>query len=103
MYYCYNLDGKEEMENGPAEILILNNTELFRQICSDKNISKEMTTALKKTDGIGAFMLFTLIENVPVGFNASELLKNKKADSWFYGLGFWTGNSVCTDIRKQIL
>ena len=45
--YCYNLDGKEEMENGPAEILILNNTELFRQICSDKNISKEMTRALK--------------------------------------------------------
>ena len=78
--YCYNLDEKEEMENGPAEILILNNTELFRQICSDKNISKEMTTALKKTDGIGAFMLFTLIENVPVGFNASELLKALKEE-----------------------
>ena len=78
--YCYNLDGKEEMENGPAEILILNNTELFRQICSDKNISKEMTTALKKTNGIGAFMLFTLIENVPVGFNASELLKALKEE-----------------------
>ena len=78
--YCYNLDGKEEMENGPAEILILNNTELFRQICSDKNISKEMTTALKKTNGIGAFMLFTFIENVPVGFNASELLKALKEE-----------------------
>lgn len=76
--YCYNLNEREKMEDAPTEILILNNTELYRQICADKNISKEMTTALKKADGTGSFVLFTLIENAPVGFNASDLLKALK-------------------------
>ncbi len=61
-------------------ILVLNNAELWKQICADKNMSKELSGALKRADGINVFLLLTQVENVAVGFNSSEVLKTLKEE-----------------------
>jgi type VII secretion protein EssC, C-terminal domain len=61
-------------------MLIINNAELLRQICSDKNMSKELSSALKRANDINAFILLAQIENAPVGFNSSEVLKTLKEE-----------------------
>ena len=56
-------------------MLVINHPDVFRQICSDKNMAKKLSGALKRANDRKAFILLTQIENVPVGFNASEALK----------------------------
>ena len=72
------LGKREEAENDEdfsTIILILNNAEVFRQICSDKNLAKELSNALKRANDVKAFVLFTQVENAAVGFNSSEVMK----------------------------
>lgn len=56
-------------------MLLINHSDLLRQICSDKNMAKELSGALKRARDRKAFVILTQIENAPVGFNASEVLK----------------------------
>lgn len=72
------LNMREEAEKDSDEttiILVLNNPEVFRQICADKNASKELVSAMKRASDIKAFMLLTQVENQAVGFNSSDVLK----------------------------
>lgn len=61
-------------------ILFINNAELMKQLYADKNMSKEMADAIKRANDINAFVVFTQIENLPVGFNSSEILKTIKEE-----------------------
>jgi S-DNA-T family DNA segregation ATPase FtsK/SpoIIIE len=73
-----------EREDNPAydgesiALLIINNTEVFRQICSDKNMSRELSSVIKRANGINAYIVLGQVENTPVGFNSSEVLKTLK-------------------------
>lgn len=69
---------REEGENGADEstiLLVLNNQEVFRQICADKNAGKELASAIKRANDIKAFLLLMQVENQTVGFNSSDVLK----------------------------
>ena len=59
-------------------VLVLNNIDVFRQICSDKNMSKELSSAIKQSNDTKSFILMGQVENVPVGFNSSDVLKTLK-------------------------
>ncbi|MCM1543138.1 MAG: hypothetical protein NC121_18025, partial [Blautia sp.] len=74
-HYLAEREDAEEMQDLSAVILVLNNAELFKQICTDKNLGKEFAGALKRANGINAFLLVAQVENAPVGFNSSEVLK----------------------------
>lgn len=79
--YYSALADREELESildTPVMMLILNNNELFGQICADRELSKELTGALKKSGDLNAFMLLAQVENAPVSFNSSEALKIMK-------------------------
>lgn len=56
-------------------LLIINNSEMFKQICSDKNMSRELASIVKRIKDINAYIVFGMVENLPVGFNSSEVLK----------------------------
>lgn len=61
-------------------LLVLNNPEVFRQICADKTISKEFATALKQISDIRVFVVLGQIDNQAVGFSASDVLKGLKEE-----------------------
>ena len=56
-------------------LLVINSADVIKKICADKNDSKELALAIKNAAEAGAFILLSGVENMPVGFNASELLK----------------------------
>lgn len=78
----YDLLAEREDIDGVNEfstiMLIINNTDLFKQICTDKNMNTELSNAIKRSNDINAFVLITQIENIPVGFNSSEVMKTLK-------------------------
>lgn len=59
-------------------LLIINNAEVFKQICADKNMSKELVAAIRRANNINAYIVFGQVENLAVGFNSSEILKALK-------------------------
>lgn len=61
-------------------LLIINNVDLFKQICADKNMSRELSNAIKRSNEINAFMIIGQVENNNVGFNSSEVLKVLKEE-----------------------
>lgn len=65
----------EEEEKDSTMMLIINNADVFKRICSDKNESKLLTDAIKSCKEAGAFIVLSTVENQPVGFSASEVLK----------------------------
>lgn len=65
----------EETDIFSTALLIINNAEVFKQICVDKNMSKELATAIKHANETNAYIIFGQVENSPVGFNSSEVLK----------------------------
>lgn len=76
-------DLEEREDEGPSEntstiVILLNNIELMRQLLADKSMSKEISNAIKRSNDNKAFILFAQIENTPVGFNSSEILKTIK-------------------------
>lgn len=61
-------------------LLVINNPEVLKQLCADKNMSKELAIALKKAIGVKAFIIVGCVENSPVGFNSSDILKALKEE-----------------------
>lgn len=59
-------------------MLVLNNQEVFRRICSEKEESKSLSVAIKSCNEAHAFILFASVDNQPIGFNSSEVLKTIK-------------------------
>ena len=60
------------------KMLVINNSEAFRRVCADRNISKNLSSAIKSASELGAFILISPVENQIVSFNASEVLKTLK-------------------------
>ncbi len=75
-----DMEDEEDDEDTILNILIINNPDIIRQINTDKNMSKELSAFLKKANEMKAFMLLSHIDNSPVGFNASDLLKTLKEE-----------------------
>ncbi|MCI3924742.1 type VII secretion protein EssC [Paenibacillus sp. TRM 82003] len=76
--FCETLSRRrdtEETKDMPYSLLVLNNAEVFKRICNDKNESKTFAELLKGASEAGAFVLLSTVENQPVGFNSSEVLK----------------------------
>lgn len=73
-----DLSFREEADKDSDEstiLLVLNNQEIFREICADKNASKELANAIKRANALKGFVLLTQVENQAVGFNSSDVLK----------------------------
>lgn len=68
-------ENAEQNEEMSCALLVINNTDVFKQICSDKNMSKELASAIKRVNGMNAYIILSQVENLPVGFNSSEVLK----------------------------
>lgn len=71
---------KDDEDNDDIILLVINNVDLLRKINADKNDSKELALALKSAAEASAFIVLSGIDNQPVGFNASELLKAIKEE-----------------------
>ena len=65
----------EDKRDESMKLLVINNTDVFKKICSDKNESKRLAEVLKNAADAGAFILLATVDNQPVGFNSSEVLK----------------------------
>lgn len=68
-------EDEDPSDNTSTIVLILNNIELMKQLFADKNMSKEMSSAIKRSNDIKAFILFAQTDNAPVGFNSSDIMK----------------------------
>ncbi len=68
-------DRKDDEMFEDIRMLVIHNADLLRKICADKRDSKELGLALKSAAEAGVFILLSGIDNQPVGFNASEVLK----------------------------
>lgn len=67
------LDDEEKEDS--TMFLVINSTDVFKKVCSDKNESKRLAEVLKNAVDAGVFVLLATVENNPVGFNSSEVLK----------------------------
>lgn len=56
-------------------LLVINSADVFKKICADKNESKRLAEVLKNATDAGVFVLLATVDNQPVGFNSSEVLK----------------------------
>ena len=65
----------DEEKDGSTLLLVINNAEVFKKVCADKNESKRLAEVLKNASDAGVFVLLATIDNQPVGFNSSEVLK----------------------------
>lgn len=79
-YYDLLVEQENADSDSATAILVINNTEVLKQIYSDKNMSKELSSALKRANDINAFIMIAVVENASVGFNSSEVLKTLKEE-----------------------
>lgn len=67
-----------EQEDIPYLVLVINNAEVFKRICADRGDSKAFTELIKGANEAKSLVILTTVENQPVGFNSSEVLKALK-------------------------
>lgn len=65
----------DEEQDGSTLLLVINSADVFKKVCADKNESKRLAEVLKNAADAGVFVLLSTVENQPVGFNSSEVLK----------------------------
>lgn len=65
----------DEERDGSMLLLVINSTDVFKKVCADKNESKRLAEVLKNAADAGVFVLLATVDNQPVGFNSSEVLK----------------------------
>lgn len=65
----------DEEQDGFTLLLVINSADVFKKVCADKNESKRLAEVLKNAADAGVFVLLATVENQPVGFNSSEVLK----------------------------
>lgn len=82
--YCEDISRRQdeedefEQDNRSYLILVLNNAEVFKRICNDRNESKAFADLIRGASAASAFILLTTVENQAVGFNSSDVLKALK-------------------------
>ncbi len=72
-------DSNREADS-PMKILLLQNSELFYRICADQNAGRKLSKAVRRAKDQNFFLLFAQVENQPVGFQSSEVLKTLKEE-----------------------
>ncbi len=70
----------EYLDEVSTVLLVINNAEVWKQLLSDKTMSREMSGAMKRSHDVKAFLLFAQVDNNPVGFNSSDVLKSLKEE-----------------------
>ncbi len=65
----------DEEKDSSTLLLVINSTDVFKKVCADKNESKRLAEVLKNAAEAGIFVLLATVDNQPVGFNSSEVLK----------------------------
>lgn len=65
----------DEERDSSTLLLVINSADVFKKVCADKNESKRLAEVLKNATDAGVFILISAVENQPVGFNSSEVLK----------------------------
>lgn len=65
----------DEEKDGSTLLLVINSADVFKKVCADKNESKRLADVLKNAAEAGVFVLLATVDNQPVGFNSSEVLK----------------------------
>ena len=65
----------DEEKDGSTLLLVINSADVFKKVCADKNESKHLAEVLKNAADAQVFVLLATVENQPVGFNSSEVLK----------------------------
>lgn len=70
-----NRDNETQME---YRLLVVNSNEVLKNINADKLLSKRFAEVIKSMFDTKAFIIFANIENQPIGFNASDVLKTIK-------------------------
>lgn len=69
----HQLDDEEREKS--TRLLVINSADVFKKLCTDKNESKRLVEVLKNATDAGVFILIASVDNQPVGFNSSEVLK----------------------------
>ncbi len=65
----------DEERDDSTLLLVINSAEVFKKACADRNESKQLAEVLKNATDAGVFVLLATVDNQPVGFNSSEVLK----------------------------
>ena len=78
--FCDDVRHRAGEDNEDIQLLVINSVDVIRKISADKNDSKDLALALKSAGEANAFILLSGVENLPVGFNASELYKAIKEE-----------------------
>lgn len=65
----------DEEKDASTLLLVINSADVFKKVCADKNESKRLAEVLKNAADAQVFVLLATVENQPVGFNSSEVLK----------------------------
>ena len=73
-------EDSEDMDSMSTALLVINNTDMLKQIYTDRNMSKELASAIKRANETNAYIILGQIDNSPVGFNSSEVLKTLKEE-----------------------
>lgn len=74
------MENSQENADTPIALLIINNNDLFNQVCCDKSLGKSLATTIKKAKENNAFIIISAIENDAVSFSAAEVLKTIKEE-----------------------
>lgn len=76
-------EGMEALAGLPMQLVIVNNREAVDYISTTKNVLEMYNRIMKQYKSLGIFFIFSDIEDTPVGYSGTELMKrfkeNKKA------------------------
>ncbi len=61
-------------------MLVINSADVFKRVCADKTEGKRLAEVIKIANEAGVFILLGTVENQPVGFNSSDVLKVLKEE-----------------------
>ncbi len=79
-YAGVNVREEQPAEESTRLLLIFNNAELLKYLGADRSMSREFVDVMKRITDLNAFIVLSQIENQPVGFNSSEILKAVKEE-----------------------
>ena len=81
--FCDEAERLADSEAGGSEtrmILVINSQDVFRKICADKNACRHLAETLRNAGDSNVFILIAAVEDQPVGFNSSDVLKVLKEE-----------------------
>ncbi len=71
-------NGMDAVERLPLYLVVINNRDVIDYICANKNILEIYNKILKQYKSLGICFLYTDIEDAPIAYGASEIMKRFK-------------------------